>query len=209
MWPRKRWKKKVINKLSVAIINHISRKYLADQLVSKLGPDTKVFTSTADLAHNDCVENSRKAWASFDPNADYHLVFEDDAILCTNFYERLDKILTDKVRIYNLYWSNIPLPAGALEQGYVLGNQHVSLPAAAICIATNLIPDMLDFTKGTLGGWLDARIMNWAQSRNIMVYYPIPCLVDHNAREKSLLIGYIAPNRKSDYFIDSFNADRP
>jgi hypothetical protein len=191
-----------MTKLSVAIVNHISRKYLADRLVATLGPDTKVFTSVADLDHNDCVENSRKAWAAFDQTADYHLVFEDDAVLCSNFYARLDKILTDKSRIYNLYWSNIPLPEGALKQGFVLANHHCSIPVAGVCIPTKLIPDMLEFTKGHIG-WLDARIMKWAQSGDIMIYYPIPCLVDHNAAEKSLLMGYIAPNRRSSYFIDA------
>ena len=193
-----------MTKVSAAIINHISRKHLAEQLVAKLGPDAKVFTSTADLAHNDCVENSRKAWAAYDPNADYHIVFEDDAILCSNFYERLDKILTDPLRIYNLYWSNIPIPEGAFKQGFVLANYRCSIPAAAICISTKLIPDMLEFTKGNIG-WLDARIMKWTQARNIMIYYPIPCLVDHNAHEKSLLIGYVETHRRSACFIDEMN----
>jgi GR25 family glycosyltransferase involved in LPS biosynthesis len=192
------------NKVSAAIINHISRKHMADRLVATLGPNTKVFTSVADLAHNDCVENSRKAWASFDKNKEYFCVLEDDAILCRNFYERLDKILTDQNRIYNLYWSNMPLPEGALKQGFVLANHHVSIPAAAICIPTKLIPDMLKFTE-PLTGWMDCRIVKWAHDNDIMIYYPIPCLVDHNSAEKSLLMGYVEPNRRSSYFIDAQN----
>jgi len=191
-----------MNKLSVAIVNHIDRIHLVAPLVAVLGPDTKVFTSTADLAHNDCLENSRRAWESFDKNKEYFCVFEDDAILCSNFYERLDKILTDQNRIYNLYWSNYPLMPGSVQQGYILANHHVSLPAAAICIPTKLIPDMMTFTE-PLTGWMDCRIAKWAHTRHILIYYPIPCLVDHNSHEKSLLIGSVQPHRRSPCFIDA------
>lgn len=194
------------NKISAAVVHHKDRPEVIEPLIKSLGPDTKVFTSIMEKYNteiNDVVETSMKAWEAYDPTAEYHLVVEDDVILCNNFYENLDFILIDPARIYNLHWRQRPVPMYARKSGFVLANERVSIPTLAVCIPTALIPDLLVHAKADKG-WMDIRIVNWAHDRGIMIYYPIPCLVQHNVAIKSLVMGYMAPDRKSHCFVDDY-----
>ena len=177
----------MVKKISVAIVTHPKRRHLIPSLKRQLGD-----VIVCEDGNNNLLENHRRAWNTFDKEANYHLVIEDDAILCANFNERLYKMIDDFPNpIYVLYWHsyNTIRSAEVFKQGFCRGTDINKFPVTglATCMSTKIILDMLNWTENMenmpIKSELDTRIMEYAKTKQIMIHYPIPCLVEHGSEE--------------------------
>lgn len=154
-------------------------------------------------------ENCKRAWLSHDPTSDYHLVVQDDAIVCQNFYERaigfLEKYHSqNETRIFNFYFGNKASlrekGKNALKVGFIVKNTPSW--GVGICLPTRLIPDMIKTCDTYKNPQDDVRIGKWIVKNNYPIYFPVPCFLDHRTGVKSL-VGDPGINRHAMYFIDN------
>lgn len=166
--------------VSISIMGHPSRLDWVGILLRELGKDTPV---SMDDGHG-LVENCAKAWELHDPTADYHLVLQDDAILCDDFVAEVRRVLGDlhMPSVVSLFHSSQP-PYGqnakaAADKGATFLWGDV-LPGPAICIPTAWIADMLAFYRRHPHRQDDTRITRWLAEKDRKAYFPLPSLVDH------------------------------
>lgn len=130
------------------------------------------------------LENCLRSWEWFDKSADYHLVVQDDAIICESFHKRLDNLLNNGIFMYSLYHANRPTFKDEVEiamagPGYIIKNSvHSGL---AIALPTKLIPGMISHFETLDDPADDVRIGIWAKKIGLKNFIPIPSLVDHRA----------------------------
>lgn len=158
---------------------HPKRTAWAKALAKQLG--APIYFDTNNTVWDTC----KGAW-QLHGNEPYHLVVQDDAILCKDFKAEVTKLLTKTERLgaaYQLYYGNqkdsvIPLVREeAGTKGYVLRNQCAW--GVAIMLPTHLINDMIRFGNGYYAWQDDTKIKYFLKSRGIKTIFPIPCLVDH------------------------------
>jgi hypothetical protein len=182
-------------RISICILLHPARKQYLEYLISKLGNVMIALDTGTGLN-----ENSKNAWSRYSSDADFHLVLDDDSLICKNFYSELNRILEDDSFAYSLYWGEIPLAPEAYRKGY---HEDLTLMFGnSICLPTKIIPQMLEFaSQPHLKDMpFDGRIARYLPLRNMPVRTPIPCLVDHRTETKSL-VGNNGLNRKAFSFI--------
>lgn len=146
---------------------------------------------------------ARAAWMLHDPDADWHLVLQDDAVPCIDLEESLERALEHVpadavVSAYlgrgggNGYrWGSIVADAERLGASWVRSSKLSW--GVAIILPTKLIPDMIEHCDRRHGVTDDMRIAGWAEKRHAEVWYPFPSLVDHRAGQS--LTKHRAPNR--------------
>lgn len=134
---------------------------------------------------------ARQAWGKADPDADWHLVLQDDAWPSVDLLAGLERALAevppDSVVSPYLGKGGITPPrfyrlaADAARQGASWVVSSKLLWGVAICLPTRLIPDMIERADRAAGVTDDMRIAGWAQKRHIPVRYTWPSLVDHRS----------------------------
>lgn len=118
----------------------------------------------------------KKAWRLHDPNYQYHLVIQDDAILSKDFIEHaIDFIVTHPNEAYQFYWGNDYEPTTP-EKGY---EERDMAWGVAICLKTELIDEMIRFGNVYQAWQDDVKIKHFLKSKGIKTLFPIPCLVNH------------------------------
>lgn len=181
---------------------HPDREKFKPYLLDKLG-DVPVVMDTKNSIWDTC----QRAWAEFDPTADYHVVIQDDALVCDDFKEKaeafLDTVEPDQpVSFYLGYRGNLIRKIDeSIERGYLeISRLHFGV---AICLPTSMIKEMLEFGKNTkLPEHLDdTRIKAYLANKKKTVIYPVPSLIDHRC-EISFVTGEAAPGRRAAYYID-------
>lgn len=130
-------------------------------------------------------DTGKRAWLLADMSDPYHVVVQDDSILCANFERNLNLIfenLTDELPV-SLY-AGKALPR-------MVGNQRNKLGSAAwvemrglcwgvaVTVPTVLIPDMLAYGDTIQSDMYDLRLSRFFEHEGIPVRYTIPSLVDH------------------------------
>lgn len=141
-------------------------------------------------------KNARRAWKMYDPNADYHVVIQDDAIVCNKFKERAletikqsEKVFKNGPHLINFYYDNILAPITKIEeiinQGYITRSKVCW--AVAICMPVSLIDEMLSFADSINDPRDDERITGFMRSKRLKCYFPIPSLIDHRTDATSLV----------------------
>lgn len=145
-------------------------------------------------------KNAKKCWLSFDPAKKFHLVVQDDSIICDNFREKLEKLLQrhGDNYVYCLFYRhkrkrthgamNDAAKAGLSEGGFLYPRLQW---ANAVVIPTKIIPEMIEFAdKVNYTDIDDLRISEYLKTINMPVFYPLPSLVNHRKGENSL-IGHV------------------
>lgn len=173
-------------KLSISVMAHPSRSAFFQGLKDKLG-DVPFSIDQ----NNNLLENSKAAWRLHDPDADFHVVIQDDAIVCNNFKERAIKFITQReseriaygnpVQGYNFYIRQEypPEKMRAFEkQGYYFEGHNRG--GVAICLPVNQIESMLEFFDTLENKHDDERISQFIIKNKFRMCFPIPSLVDHN-----------------------------
>ena len=198
-------------KLSVSVMAHPKRQDYFQRLKDELGEDVPFSIDE----NNSILENCKAAWRLHDPSADFHVVIQDDAILCKNFLERAKRFIqeTESKRIQNnwsIFGYNFFRRAEYKEAqmreyekiGYQLEARNRG--GVSICLPVNQINSMLKFFDNTNSRHDDERISRWIESKKFKMCYPIPSLVDHDDHISSLAGNPIKVNNRQAWkFIDN------
>lgn len=187
--------------ISIAIMSVPSRKQNVLVLRKSLTP-LRV-TVFEDLNHN-LWRNAFRAWLCH--SEEWHMVIQDDALLCPGFVNQVQEILsTNPYKMYTFYQSHCLLPE--IQQAYAEQYSFLLLNRIRGCVATllhsSLIPDMLFFTRKILPLHPlqdDERVSDWMESAHILACLPIPELVEHTGKKS--IIGAVRKN------LDSFSIRR-
>ena len=166
-------------------------------------------------------ENSKRTWLSYEKTASFHMLIQDDAIVCENFYDKLSLALSKKGEektnfVYSLYFRlkreskpvfidfNKKAKVGLKKGGF----DDTSLRYGLAYIApTRIINDMITFaeTLSELGAADDTRYSRYFQANKMEVNYILPSLVDQAADEVSTQNGSLNVNRGATWFIGNNN----
>lgn len=204
---------KVPKMLSISVMAHPSREKFFPYLKEKLGD----VPFSIDHNSTGVWPNARRAWAMFDPEALFHVVVQDDAIVCDRFRERAEEAIYNAFRAgisdvengfaVSFYFGNRGTLRGiaqaGLERGYCTMNRTPW--AVAICLPTAIIPAMLKEAEEYAEPQDDARIGKFVRSRGMRVYFPIPSLIDHRTAAEGTpsIVGDSGQGRRAYKFIDA------
>ncbi len=163
-------------------------------------------------------ENAKRSWMSFDSKCEYHLVIQDDAVICRSFYNILAKhIINNPNRFMCLFFRYKSNKTHAefnhsAEQGLSTSNGFLfpRLQWATGCLCpTALISDMISFADNIKDERMrnvdDLRFSRYLSSINHEVFYPLPSLVNQSADCSSLIGNGDNVGRQATYFIDGKN----
>lgn len=202
--------------MSVSIMAYKTRAYRIPYIRKMLG-DVQVSLDDGKLG---LYGNSRQSWMMHDPSADFHLVVQDDSLICQNFYNRIDSILSNtdssQNRVYCLYFRL----KGTNKKVFNDFNQNARNGLAkgfftdsylrfgiALIVPTHLINEMIEFADklDALGEHDDSRYSTFFARRNIKVIYPLPSLVDQDPRLSSTHSSNSNQNLQATWFVDGEN----
>ena len=196
--------------LSVSVMAHPSRKKYFPYLKERL--DGAIFS--IDRERIGVWPNCRRAWLLRDPKALFHVVIQDDAIVCDNFRIRAEKVISDTFRIMgnkhfaiSFYHGNKEEFADdarlALKRGYTVRSRPGW--GIAICLPTAVIHDLIRECDTFSEPQDDERITRFLLNRNMEVYFPMPSLIDHRTIDETpSLVGDHGEDRRAFAFIDSY-----
>lgn len=135
-------------------------------------------------------ENAKRAWRMHQDLSDAHFVIQDDAILCKNFKERVEALVTQYPgHAYCLYaGKNLKSLKGKFSQTIIHNRIHwgigLGLPAEHIEPFLKF-GDRWTSRYGTKHS--DTRLCRYCREVGLKVVYPYPSLIDH--RQIPSLIG--------------------
>lgn len=184
--------------LSASIMAHESRIDFLPSIKEKLG-DVYVsmdFGRKGMECNIGVWNNCKRAWQNHDPEADYHVVIQDDAIVCGAFYKQaltaiqLAESFSGMMPALSFYYGNRKNKLKAAEEalkttGFVIGDRPTW--GVAICLPVKLIAEMIEYCDRINIPEDDTRIGRFLKHKKIPVYFPIPSLVDHRTGHGSLV----------------------
>lgn len=187
-------------KMSISIMAHPKRAEFIPYLKERLGDVPVAMDDGVGI-----LENCMRAWRLFDPTADYHVVIQDDCIVCDDFYNRavacLEKagglavsFFYSQSKFFNKFKKERTETGAIIKKGLYGG--------LAICLPTSLIPEMLDFFAKDTVPFDDHRINRYLMSKGINIYNPFPCLIDHRQGHMSVFTGQLSQAQAAE-FIDA------
>lgn len=151
---------------------------------------------------------ARRAWELHDPNADWHLLLQDDAIVAPDLLEATAKAL-DHVplnALVSLYigtgrplpwmWKQLGEKADKEGASWIVGPRVMW--GVALAIPVKSIPGMLAYADQQHGIADDMRVGRWARRQRWQAWFPWPSLVNHPDDES--LIGH-GPGRTALRFV--------
>lgn len=150
-------------------------------------------------------ENCKSAWRMYSPAADFHLVLQDDAVLCPNFIKELTTVL-EPGKVYSLYFGWRKNYASMVKKEYDKGSKMITLDrlhwGLAVVLPTNLIDEMIMFgdKQQMPKHYDDTRIKTFLRLKGIPINYTLPSLVDHKHDEVSTITKTLNGARKAFYF---------
>lgn len=179
-------------RVSAAIRAHPSREDLVTELCGALDKPTEVVWDR----HGDDWDTGVRAWRAHDPDADWHLVLEDDAVVCRDLLTGLERMLdlVPDESVVSLYLGDNPtwkteMTRRAGATGTALVPMRALVWGVAIAAPTATITDMLDWCEADHTSPYDHRIGRYYERRlGWPAYYTWPSLVDH--RQVPSLLGH-------------------
>lgn len=195
--------------LSISIMAHPSRKEHVAKLLAAL-PEETVVSEDEGIG---IIANCARSWEMHSPYADYHLVLQDDAILCAHFIQQAREFLGSlkEPSVVSFYHGGSKRRAPWLNQlATHMRNGRIEAPirwGPAICIPTKWIPEMLEHFHAGDSRHDDDRIGDWLESKGRKCIYPLPCLIDH--LHTPSLVGHGKGARKAVAFLGNDSADFP
>jgi len=176
---------------------HPTRKEYLPYLQKKLGDVPVAMDDGVGL-----IKNCSNALLLHDPTADYHVVIQDDCIVCDDFYNRavacLEKaqglpvsFFYSQSKFYNKFKKE-RAKTGAIVKKALYGG-------LAICLPTKLIPAMLEFYDKQRIPFDDHRIGLFCMANSLNFYNPFPSLIDHRQGHKSVFTGQMSQAQAAEY----------
>jgi hypothetical protein len=171
---------------------HPDREAEVDELLGALDRPTPVYWDDEGppSGNGDRVwRTARGAWSLADPDADWHVLIQDDAQPCADFLAGLERALAF-------------VPPGAVVSPYLGTGRNVPIRWEAMCRAADTakatwvrsnklmwgvclvlpvrdIPDMIGYADTRAGVPDDMRVAGWVDRTGREVWYTWPSLVDH------------------------------
>ncbi len=205
--------------ISVTIMAHKNRAYRIPYLRSMLG-DALASIDDGSLG---IYKNSKQSWLMHDFRSEFHLVIQDDAVVCRNFYDQLSGVLKKATymksidTVFCLYFRlkkdlqkkvfvdfNEKAINGAKEGFFIDKNLRYGL---ALMVPTVLIKKMIFEADKLehLGNHDDTRYSTFFSKNDIKVFYPLPSIVDQAPEISSIKSNYSNKNQVATWFIDGQN----
>lgn len=131
-------------KVSVAVMAHPSRADMVDELTAALDRPAEVVWDEK----SDRWDTGRRAWLTYDPGADYHLVIQDDAIVCRDVVAGLEE---------------------ALERTPEMGHP-VSLYVGRVKPYAAAITEIVEQADDETASWLEMGDINWGVAIALPTY---------------------------------------
>jgi hypothetical protein len=182
-------------KISASIMAHPDRAEQVDTLRRELGLShgvTPVYWDNQGppSGNGDRVwRTARGAWSLFDPDADYHVLIQDDAMPCADYLAGLERALEHMTpgaiaspylgtgRMAPARWATLARMADAADASWVRGERVMW--GVSLAVPTSDIPAMINWCDQRGGVPDDMRVGGWAKRNNREVWYTWPSLVDH------------------------------
>jgi hypothetical protein len=193
--------------MSAVIMAHPSRERWVPQLASKVGADV-----VWDGGWNDRHRTGFEAMKAYDRKDRWHLVVQDDAIVCEDLLETVDNVMrVAGDRVVCLYVGKLRpkrmLASSAVEVALSRGDCFIEGPGpwwgVGIVFPTSVLPDLI--------GWYDGHpeVQNYdrrnekaCQALNVDCWYTVPSLVDHRTDDNpSLHRGRPSAGRRAHVFV--------
>jgi hypothetical protein len=184
-------------KLSISIMMYPLRAEFLPYLKSKLGDVPVAMDNGVGL-----IANCRNAWTMYDPTADYHVVIQDDAIVCDDFYNRAIEYLkkANGLPVSFFYAQSRFYKKFQKEREETGAICHKALyGGVAICLPVKLIEPMLLHYDKDYVMMDDHRIGRFLLNNKIDIYCPFPCLIDHRVGNMSICNRAISKTQASEY----------
>ena len=182
-------------KLSAALMAYPSRRLWVDQLLAQLG-DIPVALDRFSIEW----DTARRAMLAHDPEADYHLVIQDDALVCRDLLAGVERALRFAGGRPVSFYTGTVRPyaddvAAAIDYAIRQGASWVSWPGpwwgVAVAYPVADIPAIIaaaDRWRSTLE--YDQKVARWYRNEGRQCLYSVPSLVDHRPmRENPSLLG--------------------
>lgn len=193
--------------ISVAIMAHPKRAAFVEELQGQL-PEAEVVWDREDNRW----ETGARSLAAFDPRARFHMVVQDDAVLCRDLVKGAEKAaVAAGERPVALYTGRTRLQRGmtsAVLRARRMGRPWVAtrgpLWGVGVIVPTCFIPELVGWGNAhtTIANY-DGRMERWFWTEHqIECWYTVPSLVDHRqVMENPSLVEGRTGNRTAAWFI--------
>ena len=151
--------------------------------------------------HNNLLDNCKASWMLHNPEADFHVVIQDDSIVCEDFAERAISFISEQetkrirenrpVQGYNFFLKQDRNKAPIRPEGGCFIDM-VTRGGVAICLPVLCIKPMLEEFDRQTSRHDDDRISEYVRKNNYRMAFPVPSLIDHRCD-----LGSVAGNKKS------------
>jgi hypothetical protein len=193
-------------KVSASIMAHPDRATEAADLMSRLDHAVPVYWDGEGKPSGDANRiwrTARAAWLLHEPDADWHVLLQDDAMPCADLLAGLERALEhvppDVVvspylgtgRNVPIRWEVMARTADTIGASWVRSAQLRW--GVGIVLPVGLIPEMIEYADRRIGVPDDMRVAGWAERTQREVWYPWPSLIDH--RQLPSLTKHRAPDR--------------
>lgn len=177
--------------VSMALMAHPRRAALVDELRAQV-PDAEVVWDK----HHSLWDTGRRALLAHDPQADYHVVLQDDAVLCAEFTDGIRHALAavpdgHPVSFYvGQVRPNEPFVRRQVNAALKGGAPWIVMKGpwwgVAIAVPTADVPELVEHGDISNLRSYDVRISDFYNRQGIDCWYTQPSLVDHRADVDSL-----------------------
>lgn len=198
-------------RLSMALMYHISRKSMRDDLLEALSAYevAEVCDAIEIPDHKRVWPNAKKAWLSFDERATHHLVMQEDITPCKNMVEGLVRALAAKPDVpITLYCRNKVIHK-SLEAGHSWARIPGGVWGQAMCLPVSLIKEWLPWDERHVQPDFvhdDERLALFCVKTKRLVWATVPSLVEHRGAAQSI-VGQSNRTRRATCFAgESFDA---
>lgn len=171
--------------VSVAIMAHPSRARYVPALQERLPGAVVVLDQK-----NDRWDTGRRSMLAFDPVADWHLVVQDDTLLCRGFLHQVHEALAEVVEGPAAFYCGKAGRLGpysstvVIQQAFRRGEHWVKAPGPywgpAVAVRPSDIPPMIEWCdpRTEIPNY-DRRMSRYFDSIGRLCWYSVPCLVEH------------------------------
>jgi len=195
--------------ISISVMASEERKQFFPYLKEKLGDvPFAIDTPRKDPKNIGVWRNCQRAWSMHDKSKDFHLVIQDDGILCENLLERIEDLIkkTPGDYAYSLYFGDelattTEEKTKSEKEGFII--RKLLNSGVAIMLPTSKIKSIMEIADRNNTNIDDANIGSALQQLGMKVVYPVPCFIAHRScKETPSLIHKGECERVTKYFID-------
>lgn len=169
--------------VSFTIMAHPARGLFVKNLMREI-PSAEVCWAEDDIEWN----TGRASWELHDPHSDWHVVVQDDALVCKEFEATVTKALAACPEGPVSLYAGKPFPEAdrvgqSIARAKAAGKHWFTMqgPVWGVCIAapTKMIGDLLEHAEGNGVDPYDLKLATTFGRWGMPCWYSVPSLVDH------------------------------